>query len=155
MADTKTILMVCTGNTCRSPMAEGFAKHLIAQHLGITSDDLPARGYDIRSAGSFAYDGAPVSPESVQALQTHNIDIAAHTSSALTPDLIDKADLIYCMTDSHRQAVLSIAPQAAHKTHRLIPDQNVSDPIGMGLTAYLKTADMILAGLKNRLSEML
>ena len=155
MADKKTILMVCTGNTCRSPMAEGFAKHLIAQHLKITIPELPAHGYDVRSAGSFAYDGAPVSTESVQALQTHNIDIASHTSSALTPELIDKADLILCMTDSHRHAVLTIAPQAADKTHRLIPDRNVSDPIGMGLTAYLKTADMILAGLKSRLEEML
>ncbi|QQE11393.1 low molecular weight protein arginine phosphatase [Planctomycetota bacterium] len=155
MATEKYILMVCTGNTCRSPMAEGLAQHIIAQHLKTTPEKLPSLGYRIASAGTFAYGGAPVSPESVQALKPQGIDIAAHTATPLTDDLIDQADLIYTMTDSHRHLVLSVKPDAAHKTHRLIPDNDVDDPIGMGLSAYLKTAEMIRAGIQQRINEML
>ena len=136
-------------------MAEGLAKHLLAEHLEIPVEQLPAAGYNVISAGTFGFDGLPVSPESVQALQTQGIDISEYTSAQLTETLIQQADLIFCMTESHRQTVIHMMPEAASKTHCLLADQDVDDPIGMGLSAYQKTAEMIRIGIQQRLSEIL
>ena len=134
-------------------MAEGIGKQILAAAYGVGPDELPAKGYHVHSAGTFAMDGMPVSAESVQAMRDEGIDISNHFSTTLTKQLIDQATIIYCMTESHRQAVLSISPDAAAKTVRLDEQQDVDDPIGMGLSAYQSTAKMIRRGLENRLKE--
>ena len=135
-------------------MAEGIAKQLIADHLNVSVSELPSQGYNILSAGTFGMDGAPVSPESIQAMKEQGVDISDYKSSALTEDLIQQADVIFCMTESHRQAVVSFDSSSASKTFRLDPDADVPDPIGLGFQAYQKTADMIRAGLLQRLKEL-
>lgn len=149
-----TLLMVCTGNTCRSPMAEGLAKKWIADHLGTTVDALPDAGITVRSAGAHAFGGSPASPQAVRAMASRSIDIRSHSATALTPQLIDEADVIYCLTDGHRQAVLSISPGASGKTFRLDPDADVMDPIGMDDSVYQATAEAIQQRLTERLKEL-
>ena len=79
------VLFVCTGNTCRSPMAEGLYRKLLAQRLNCPEEDLVDRGHMILSAGVAADDGQPSSPEAVEILSARGIDISTHESQQLTP----------------------------------------------------------------------
>ena len=98
------ILFVCTGNTCRSPMAQGIAESLISK---LVLDD---HTISVDSAGVSAGDGYQASQEAVEAMSSRDIDLSVHQSKQLTPDLIDQAQAIYTMTPSHTRAVVQIAP---------------------------------------------
>ena len=92
-AESFRLLFVCTGNTCRSPMAEAIARRDLAA-LGWTN-------VEVRSAGVAAYDGLPASEGSIRAGARHDLDLSAHRTTALTPDLVAWADLILVMGPSH------------------------------------------------------
>ena len=147
------VLFVCTGNTCRSPMAEGLAKQALAQMKGVAVEDLEDAGIRVRSAGVATGGGSPASAQAVEAMSRVGVDISSHASSPLTEDLIQDADVIYTMTDSHRQAVLMHSPSAAEKTHLLDPAGDVVDPFGAPVEVYVQTAEMIQAALAERLAE--
>ena len=149
-----TLLMVCTGNTCRSPMAEGIAKQLIAEQLGVDPASLADAELNVKSAGVYAYSGSPASPEAVRALAQLGIDIQNHQSTTLTRELIDEADVIYGMTAGHLEAVLAVSPGATGKTFRLDPDADVMDPIGADDSVYRSTAEAIRRAFVRRLKEL-
>jgi len=92
-------------------------------------------------------------PEAVEAMAVQGLDLSDHRSSPVDLDLVQDADAIYAMTDSHRQAIVGLWPSAADKTHRLIADADLSDPIGAPLTAYIQTADQIREHLAKRIEE--
>lgn len=142
---TFNLLLVCTGNTCRSPMAEVLAQDVLAGQPDVK----------IGSAGVFAGAGQPASMEAVEAMQALGLDLSGHRSRPLTADLVNAADQIYTMTESHRQAVLAQAPHAADKVQRLDPEADISDPIGASLSVYQATADQIRRALESRLKEQL
>ncbi len=148
-----SLLLVCTGNTCRSPMAEGVAKRMLAELKRVPIDQLEAAGVRVRSAGVMSGGGSPASAEAVEAMQQIGIDIADHQSSALTEDLIQDADAVYTMTEGHRQAVLMLSPNASAKTQRLDPEGDIIDPIGAPLEVYRQTAEMIRRALEQRITE--
>jgi protein arginine phosphatase len=149
-----TLLMVCTGNTCRSPMAQGIASQMIQQQLGVEPGGLADVGIDVKSAGAYASAGMPATEEAVLAVAGQGIDIGAHRSTELTRELVDSADVIYCMTAGHLQAVLALSPHAAGKTLTIDPDTDIGDPIGAGQQTYLKTASAIRQALSMRLKEL-
>ncbi|MFS0836227.1 low molecular weight protein arginine phosphatase [Paenibacillus sp. 1P03SA] len=105
----KQILFVCTGNTCRSPLAEGILRHMARE------ENLEVQ---IRSAGVFASDGSPISRQSSSVLREKGCE-ASISSSLLRSADVDWADLILTMTQDHKRAVIQRFPQAADKTHTL------------------------------------
>src|SRR5689334_10256809 len=106
-----TILLVCTGNICRSPMAQGLLR-----------DQLARRGIDqvhVESCGTAGWDGSPATPEAVAALGEQGIDISSHLARRLVRRLVDGTSLVLGMTTEHRDAVLRMAPDALDRTFTL------------------------------------
>jgi len=151
---TLTILFVCTGNTCRSPMALGIARRLIAERLGCAEGELEDRRVEILSAGASAADGAPPADHAVAVLAERGMDISDHRSSRLTVERIQRADHIYAMTESHRLAVVEMVGSAADRTYRLLDDEDIPDPIGGDRAAYAEAAATIERALRSRLEEI-
>jgi glycine hydroxymethyltransferase len=146
----KTILFVCTGNVCRSPMAEGLFRHAVR-----------GRGdYRVVSAGVGAVDGQPPSAHAVRALKELNIDIGRQRSRMLTSELVNQADYIFGMTHGHVDAVMLLYPQAAEKTFLLREfddtldpfEKDISDPIGGSYEVYLACRDQIEQGIVSLLN---
>jgi protein-tyrosine phosphatase len=142
-ATPKTLLFVCTGNTCRSPMAE----RLMADRC----KNLP--GWTFSSAGIFADAGAPPSPPAVEALREVGIDLTGHRARPVTPALIRDADLILAMTQTHSDLLTQIDPAAANKTRTLHsygsekPGADIMDPFGGGIDTYRIARDEITSAL--------
>lgn len=149
----KTVLFVCTGNTCRSPMAAAIARHEIAQKYQIDVNELEKYGYSVFSAGVFAGPGSPMTPEASEALKKNNISPHAHESSPVTHDVLQQADAIYCMTNAHMSMLLDAAPEYASKIQTLIPGSDIDDPIGYPLETYRKCADQIQSHIRARFEE--
>jgi len=139
----RTILFVCTGNTCRSPMAAGLARKILAERLGIPVARLPDKNVEVVSAGVWAADGQHATPEAVRAARNLGADIAKHRSRKLTIELINDADLIFCMTDYHVAEVRRLSDSSDRKIRRLDYEADIPDPIGGGADVYRKTAERI------------
>ena len=146
----KTILFVCTGNVCRSPMAEGLFRHAMRGR----SD------YRVVSAGVGAIDGQPPSAHAVRALKELQIDISRQRSQMLTGELVHKADYIFGMTHGHVDAITLLYPQAADKTFVLREfddtldsfEKDIADPIGGSYEVYLNVRDQIEQGIVTMLN---
>ena len=143
----KTILFVCTGNICRSPMAVGLFEHA-------------AKGrYRVLSAGLGAVDGMPPSEHAVRALKDLGLDIRGLRSRRLTGDLIQQSDYIFGMTYGHVESIALLFPQAAEKTFVLREfddtledfEKDISDPIGGSLETYRMCRDQIEQGISSML----
>lgn len=148
-------LFVCTGNTCRSSMAEGIAEQLLTQHLSCKEiDGLGDLGYKVVSAGTMGVPGLPASEGAIAACQDRGIDLSGHRSRALSAPLIEESDFIFTMTRFHRDAVLDWFPEAADRCQLLDVDTDIGDPVGQSLAVYRVCADQIESAIKNRLSEL-
>lgn len=149
----RSILFVCTGNTCRSPMAEGLARHGLRQALG--ADNETTFGFHVRSAGVYAGPGAPASENSVAAMRDRGIDISDHASSPAIDHEVAAHDEVYCLTRSHRDALVAmLPPDQASSVQLLDPDgRDVPDPFGGPLSVYRQTADVIEAFVGARMSS--
>ncbi|MEP6662378.1 MAG: ribose 5-phosphate isomerase B [Verrucomicrobiota bacterium] len=145
----KTILFVCTGNICRSPMAEGLFRHA-----------LEGRGFRVISAGVGAIDGQPPSPHAVRALKELGLEISGQRSRMLSAQVVREADYIFGMTHSHVDSINLLYPFAAEKTFLLrefddtlsVYEKDISDPIGGSYETYQDCRDQIEQGITTILS---
>lgn len=140
----RKILFVCTGNTCRSPMAEALFKNLLEER-----DDL-GRKFVVSSAGVYAFEGDPATHEAIAALrEDFDIDITSHRARVLDDRDIREAWLILTMTAHHKEMILELYPQAADKAYTLrdyaeaADGHDISDPYGRDLATYKKCAGEI------------
>src|SRR5260221_9015022 len=127
----KKILFVCTGNVCRSPMAEGLLRHMLRGR-----DDI-----QVASAGLGAVDGMGVTDVAADVMAELGIDISSHLSQGLTSDLVRQADFIFVMTRQHQDALQMLFPSAAEKAFlvrefedfRVGENKDIADPIGQSI----------------------
>ncbi|TMK85606.1 MAG: hypothetical protein E6G44_06575 [Actinobacteria bacterium] len=105
------ILFVCTGNICRSPMAEGFTRAELARR-GIT-------GIGVASSGVSAWTDSSATAESVDALRELGVDISAHRARRVEPSMLGQAESVICMTAGQREAIVHTAPAVADKAFTL------------------------------------
>jgi len=149
------IIFVCTGNTCRSPMAEALMRQRIANRLQCSIHDLEDRNVMVMSAGIAAASGGRAAPEAVQLMQERGIDINNHESQPLSERLVRFADLILTMTRGHRESIVEQWPDAAARTKVICRDHaDVSDPIGGPIDRYRRCADQIESQLDAWIDEI-
>ena len=146
-------LFVCTGNTCRSPMAEGIFREYLAGKLHCAVDQLGGMGYKESSAGLLDMGGASASTESAAACSARGVDISSHRSQPLSLELIEESDRIFAMERIHQARVVALSPDAAGKCVLLAEDE-ISDPIGQGKAVYDRCADLIDEAVKKRIGEL-
>ncbi len=151
MPEPGHILVVCTGNICRSPMAEGLLRHALA------GQPAPLQSLKVVSAGVATRPGEPVSENSVLALKKAGIDISGHRSRPITQEMLDRALVVFGMTESHRAIIqyrASRVPQHLYLFREFLPppaEKEIGDPYGGPLKVYEACRDELVEAIPSLL----
>ena len=148
------VLFVCSGNTCRSPMAAAMCRRAFAEKLGCREADLRKRDVQVFSAGAFGVSGSPASHGATRAMATRKIDLSEHVTRGLDAEIINQADYVFCMTRAQLDIVLGLVPSVKDRTALLAGAVEIEDPFGSSATVYDECAGKIQAALETRLAEL-
>lgn len=139
---SRRILFVCSGNTCRSPLAERLARR--------EAGDRGLDEVEVRSAGTFAGRGAPASSGAVLAARRQGLDLSGHRSTPLGPDLVEWADLVLAMTNAHRRVAADIGgEEKTALVTEFLPEghpehgREVRDPAGGDVERYGEVLELL------------
>jgi len=144
------ILFICTGNTCRSPMAQALFIRMLLENKREKASE-----YEILSAGLFASEGISATPAAIETMLEYNIDLSQHKSKQINKQMVNSSDYIFTMTGDHCKSLIDMFPESAEKTFLLgdfagYQGTDVFDPYGMGVNIYRECA----AGLKDMLQKI-
>lgn len=148
------IAFVCTGNTCRSSMAEALAKNWLAANAPTRTDIMFA------SAGLAAFPGSPASAQSIDVMRLAGIDLTCHRAKQISGDLVAESDLIITMTKGHKHALLEMYPESVNKIYTLAEfaagqDADISDPFARPIEVYKRCAGEIEQYMDKALRKVL
>jgi protein-tyrosine phosphatase len=149
------IVFVCTGNTCRSPLAEALCKKLLAEHLGCHLDELCERGFLVLSAGIAAMMGGEAAPLAVETAREMGADLSGHQTQPLTRELLVQADHVVAMTSGHLRALTSAGTVGPAPRLLSWDGSDVADPVGATPDVYRECARQILGHLQALLPQLL
>jgi protein-tyrosine phosphatase len=142
-----SILVVCSGNICRSPVAEGLLRRALERRLGVEA-------VTVSSAGTIAVDGGAASEGSVIAARERGVDIDPHRARLLTARLIGESDLCLCMAGEHRDAIGVLAPEAAERTFTLKELVRILDRAPLATTVGAEAlADRVATAAASRTAD--
>jgi len=149
------IVFVCTGNTCRSPLAEALCKKLLAERLGCSAAELAERGFLVISAGLAAMMGAGAAAEAVETGRELGVDLSGHCRRPLTPQLASHADCLVAMTQGHLLSIDQQLPHVRERCRLLRSDgTDIADPIGCAREVYHECAAEIARYLPPLIDEL-
>lgn len=141
--DIMNILFVCTGNTCRSPMAEGLFRKMLA--------DKGIDNVTCSSAGLFAMTGDEVTPNAVKACERFETDISSHRARRITGYILDETDKFVCMTPEHAASLSMYVPSEKIT----VLGGGIPDPYGSDLETYIRTANYIKTALNLQFDDII
>ncbi len=150
----KKLMFVCTGNTCRSPIAEVLARNIIEEILNIPPDKLIKTGYSVSSAGIDVQEVSPATEHAITVMGERGIDLSFHRSRQITDELLTNADVVWTMSPRHLQYIKVHFPDQVVKASLLrIDGGEIADPFEEDLDTYHRTATQLDELIHKRLGR--